>query len=46
MFELIQHINLSMVLEIPIAPNLQECPILIADYGGIIKEELRAMNGS
>ena len=46
MIELIQHINISMSLEIPVAPNLQECPIRIADYGGIIKEEIRAMNGS
>ena len=47
MFELVHDINNSMALEIPIAANLQDCPIRIEDYGAFIKEEIQAIrNGS
>ena len=47
MFNLVYDINNSMALEIPIASNLQDCPIRIEDYGAFIKEEIQAIrNGN
>ena len=45
MYELIEDVNLSIIMNIPIAPNLEDCPVLISDYYGIIKEEIMATNG-
>ena len=45
MFELIEDVNLSIMMDIPIAPNLKDCPVLISDYYEIIKEEMAGMNG-
>ena len=45
MYELIEDVYLSIVMNIPIASNLQSCSALIADYYGIIKEEIVGTDG-
>ncbi len=43
MYDIIEEVLLSLSANIPIAPNVQDCDILAADYYSIIQEELIAV---